>query len=76
MKITDIKSYPIWYGPRNLMLVKVETDAGIYGWGEAGLSSRELAVVGRGQALSRVADRQGPDEAGRAVARDVPQPVL
>ncbi len=28
------------------MLVKVETDAGIYGWGESGLSSRELAVKG------------------------------
>jgi galactonate dehydratase len=46
MKITDIKTYPIWYGPRNMLLVKVETDAGTYGWGEAGLSSRELAVVG------------------------------
>ena len=46
MKITDIKTYPIWYGPRNMLLVKVETDAGLYGWGEAGLSSRELAVVG------------------------------
>jgi galactonate dehydratase len=28
------------------MLVKVETDEGIYGWGESGLSSRELAVAG------------------------------
>jgi len=28
------------------MLVKVETDEGIYGWGEAGLSGRELAVAG------------------------------
>ena len=28
------------------MLVKVETDEGIYGWGEAGLVSRELAVAG------------------------------
>ena len=26
------------------MLVKVETDEGIYGWGEAGVSSREKAV--------------------------------
>jgi galactonate dehydratase len=46
MKITDVKSFPVWYGPRNLLLVKVETDAGIYGWGEGGLSSRELAVAG------------------------------
>ena len=46
MKITDVKAYPVWYGPRNLLLVKVETESGIYGWGEAGLSSRELGVVG------------------------------
>lgn len=46
MNITDIKCYPVWVGHRNLCLVKVETDAGIYGWGESGLSSRELAVAG------------------------------
>jgi galactonate dehydratase len=46
MKITDVKPYPVWCGERNLMLVKVETDAGIYGWGEGGLSSRELGVAG------------------------------
>lgn len=46
MKITDIKVYPAWVGHRNLCLVKVETDEGIYGWGESGLSSRELAVAG------------------------------
>ncbi len=46
MKITDIKAYPVWVGYRNLCLVKVETDAGIHGWGESGISSRELAVVG------------------------------
>jgi galactonate dehydratase len=46
MKITDVKAYPAWVGMRNQCLVKVETDAGVYGWGESGLSSRELAVVG------------------------------
>ena len=46
MKITDIKPYPVWVGHRNQHIVKVETDEGIYGWGESGLSSRELAVVG------------------------------
>ena len=46
MKITDIKAYPVWVGTRNQMLVKVETDEGIYGWGESGLSGRELAVAG------------------------------
>jgi galactonate dehydratase len=46
MKITDVKAYPVWVGHRNQCLVKVETDEGVYGWGEAGLSGRELAVVG------------------------------
>ena len=46
MKITDVKPYPVWIGHRNQMLVKVETDEGIYGWGEAGVSGRELAVTG------------------------------
>ncbi len=46
MKITDIKSYPVWVGSRNQMVVKVETDEGIYGLGESGLSGRELAVAG------------------------------
>ncbi|MEZ4860521.1 MAG: mandelate racemase/muconate lactonizing enzyme family protein [Caldilineaceae bacterium] len=46
MKITDVKCYPVWVGHRNQCLVKVETDEGIYGWGEAGLSGRELAVAG------------------------------
>jgi galactonate dehydratase len=46
MRITDIKPYPVWVGNRNQLVVKVETDAGISGLGESGLSGRELAVVG------------------------------
>ena len=46
MKITDVKPFPVWVGHRNQMLVKIETDSGIYGWGEAGLSGREMAVAG------------------------------
>ena len=46
MKISAIKTFPVFVGERNQMLVKVETDEGIYGWGESGLSSRELGVVG------------------------------
>ncbi|MCP5097068.1 MAG: mandelate racemase/muconate lactonizing enzyme family protein, partial [Chloroflexi bacterium] len=46
MKITDIKPYPVWVGNRNQLVVKVETDEGIYGLGESGLSGRELAVIG------------------------------
>ena len=46
MKITDVKPYPVWVGHRNQCLVKIETDEGIYGWGESGMSYRELAVAG------------------------------
>ena len=46
MKITEIRSYPVWVGTRNQLLVKVETDEGVFGWGESGLSGREKAVVG------------------------------
>ena len=46
MKITDIKAYPVWVGHRNQFVVKVETDAGIYGLGEAGCSTREYAQEG------------------------------
>lgn len=45
MKITDIKAFPVRVGGTQLV-VKVETDAGIYGVGEAGIPSRALAVVG------------------------------
>ena len=34
MKITDVKTYAVHPGWRkNLLFVKVETDAGIHGWG-------------------------------------------
>ena len=46
MEITAVKCYPTWQGSRNICLVKVECAGGLYGWGEAGLSGRELAVAG------------------------------
>lgn len=46
MKIRAIRPYPVWVGTRNQLLVKVETDEGLFGWGESGLSGREKAVVG------------------------------
>ena len=44
IKIQSIEAYPVWIGNRNQLLVKVTTDKDIFGWGESGLSSRELAV--------------------------------
>ena len=46
MRITAIHPLIVWVGTRNQMLVKVETDEGLHGWGESGLSGRERAVVG------------------------------
>jgi galactonate dehydratase len=46
LQISAIKAYPTWVGHRNQLLVKIETNQGIYGWGESGLSGRELAVAG------------------------------
>ncbi|MFE0018266.1 mandelate racemase/muconate lactonizing enzyme family protein [Mesorhizobium sp. NPDC059054] len=46
MKITAIRPYPVWVEPRNQLIVKVETDQGLFGWGESGLSGREKAVIG------------------------------
>jgi len=46
LKIRDIKTFPVWVGSRNQLIIKVETDEGIVGWGESGVSGRELAVMG------------------------------
>ncbi|MCB1122168.1 MAG: mandelate racemase/muconate lactonizing enzyme family protein, partial [Verrucomicrobiae bacterium] len=46
MKIIAVTPYVAWIGFRNQLLVKVEADSGQYGWGESGLSGRELAVEG------------------------------
>ncbi|MBM3934695.1 MAG: galactonate dehydratase [SAR202 cluster bacterium] len=57
MKITAIKPYVMWGetsrpakasaapGGRNWMFVKVETDAGIYGWGEGSLVNEEPTIA-------------------------------
>ncbi|MFN8513818.1 MAG: galactonate dehydratase [Thermomicrobiales bacterium] len=46
MKITNIETYPVWGGQRNFLFVVVDTDEGIYGVGESGITGRELAIVG------------------------------
>lgn len=46
MKITGLESIPVWGGHRNYLFIIVDTDEGIYGIGESGLTGRELAVIG------------------------------
>src|SRR5690349_10997423 len=45
MKITDVTVFPA-KDFRTYLYVIVDTDAGIYGVGEAGITGRELAVAG------------------------------
>lgn len=61
MKITAVKSYTVHPGWRkNLIFVKVETDEGIHGWGEAySQYDRDRAVVAQLEAL-------GPYMVGRS----------
>ena len=46
MKITNVEAFPVWGGFRNFLFVVVDTDQGISGVGEAGITGRELAVIG------------------------------
>ena len=45
MKITDITAYPVkeW---RTFLFIVIDTDEGIYGLGEAGITGREMAMAG------------------------------
>jgi galactonate dehydratase len=54
MKITAVKAFPVRSGFRNLFVVKVETDSGIYGLGEGGISGRELAMQGMVQHYEQI----------------------
>ncbi len=55
MKITDVKSFLVNPGVgKNWILVKVETDEGLYGWGEAySQADRDKAIVAHIDALKR-----------------------
>ena len=46
MKITAVRGYPVKVGHRNQFIVMVQTDEGITGIGEGGISGRELAMQG------------------------------
>ena len=46
VKITGIETFPVWDGKRNYLFVVADTDEGLYGVGEAGLTGRELTVTG------------------------------
>jgi len=60
MKITNVNPYPVWGGQRNFLFVVVDTDEGIYGVGEAGITGRELAVMGAIEHLKPLLIGQDP----------------
>jgi len=45
MKITAINTLASWAGLRNWVLVKIETDTDLCGWGEATLEGKEDVVM-------------------------------
>ena len=62
MKITDIKTYVMDAFRTNWTFVKVETDEGIYGWGEASLGTQEMALTGCIEDLKRLVIGRNPLE--------------
>ena len=45
MKISRLQTYTFWRGTRNALLLKIETDAGIHGWGEGSMEWMEDVVA-------------------------------
>lgn len=53
MKITSVKAFTMDAFRTNWTFIKVETDDGIYGWGEASLGTNEMALEGMVKDLER-----------------------
>lgn len=62
MKISDVKIYTLDAYRTNWAFVKVETDEGLYGWGEASLGTNEMALEGMISDLKRLVVGRNPLE--------------
>ena len=62
MKITDIKVYITDAYRTNWTFIKVETDEGLHGWGEASLGTQEMALSGCVEDLKRLIVGRNPFE--------------
>ncbi len=60
MKITDIKTYTMDAFRTNWTFIRVETDEGLYGWGEASLGTREKALEGCVEDMKRLVLGRNP----------------
>ena len=54
MKITDVRTFILDAFRTNWTFVKVETDEGLHGWGEASLGTQEMALSGCVEDLRRL----------------------
>ena len=45
MNVTDVQVHTTWGEPRNWVFVKIVTDRGLHGWGEATLEGKEETVA-------------------------------
>ncbi len=74
MKITDVKVFTMDSFRMNWNFVKVETDEGLYGWGEASLGTNEQSLEGMVHDLKRLIIGRNPLEIERMwfeVYRDI-----
>lgn len=74
MKITDIKTFVCDAFRTNWTFIKVETDEGLHGWGEASLGTQEMALSGCVEDLKRLIVGRNPMEIERMcfeVYRDI-----
>jgi galactonate dehydratase len=60
MKITDVRAIQARAQGGSVHVIKIETDEGLYGIGEAGLNSRELAVAGAAKHFREILVGQDP----------------
>ena len=80
LKVTGVKTFGVTSDalPRDRphVFVKIETDAGVVGWGEATLEGKAGAVMQAVHDLSRLPDRPGPDAGRASLAVDVRPQLL
>ena len=60
VKITAVKTLASWAGLRNWVLVKIETDTDLYGWGEATLEGKEEVVMAQIEKMGRALIDEDP----------------
>jgi galactonate dehydratase len=60
VKVTELRVHTTWGAPRNWVFVKVLTDGGLHGWGEATLEGKEETVAACVRELGRYLVGQDP----------------